>query len=239
MKVSEIIQRVQSLYSKGVHSNDTRLTSRHIYNKLLSVRSVMLLKKINSGDLISSFNYQILPCIELIKASKQECACITDINCKVSRSKYKIPKIILSSKNYMISSVTSLEGSINYSLTTWEALKYKQGQKYTMKKQDFYLRDEYLFTTSLFKHTAKIITMTGLFENPYEASQYPSFCEETEECNDCNSPLDLEFPISNDLIDDIIKISTEELVFQFAQMQEDKMNNSKDDNNIKQKEKKK
>ena len=35
MKIKEIIQRVQSLYSKGVQSDDTRLSDRHIYNKMV------------------------------------------------------------------------------------------------------------------------------------------------------------------------------------------------------------
>ena len=42
MKIGEIIQRIQSLYSKGVESDDTRLMSRHIYNKLLTVRARLI-----------------------------------------------------------------------------------------------------------------------------------------------------------------------------------------------------
>ena len=36
MTTGEVIQRIQSLYSKGVQSDDSRLRPRHIYNKLLS-----------------------------------------------------------------------------------------------------------------------------------------------------------------------------------------------------------
>ena len=39
MLVKELVQRIQSLYSKGVQSDDTRLSSPHIYNKLITVRS--------------------------------------------------------------------------------------------------------------------------------------------------------------------------------------------------------
>ena len=42
MKTEELIQRVQSLYSKGVQSDDSRLTSRHIYNKLTTVRAKLV-----------------------------------------------------------------------------------------------------------------------------------------------------------------------------------------------------
>ena len=33
MKIGEIVTRVQSLYSKGVASDDSRLSNRLIYNK--------------------------------------------------------------------------------------------------------------------------------------------------------------------------------------------------------------
>ena len=46
MTVGDLIQRVQSLYSKGVESDDSRLTRRHIYNKLLSVRSTLIFNKV-------------------------------------------------------------------------------------------------------------------------------------------------------------------------------------------------
>ena len=42
MRVGDIIQRIQSLYSKGSQSDDTRLTPRHIYNKMLTVRSKLI-----------------------------------------------------------------------------------------------------------------------------------------------------------------------------------------------------
>ena len=42
MKIGEIAQRVQSLYSRGVESDDTRLMQRHIYNKLLTTRAKLI-----------------------------------------------------------------------------------------------------------------------------------------------------------------------------------------------------
>ena len=43
MIIGDIIQRIQSLYSKGVQSDDTRLKSRHIYNVLITNRNNKLL----------------------------------------------------------------------------------------------------------------------------------------------------------------------------------------------------
>ena len=37
--IGEIIERIQSAYSKGVKTDDSRLSSRHIYSKIKSVRN--------------------------------------------------------------------------------------------------------------------------------------------------------------------------------------------------------
>ena len=42
MILRDIIQRVLSLYNKGLQSDDNRLKPRHIYNKLITVRSLLL-----------------------------------------------------------------------------------------------------------------------------------------------------------------------------------------------------
>ena len=42
MYIKEVIERIQSLYSKGVSSDESRLSDRHVYNKVLSVRMQLL-----------------------------------------------------------------------------------------------------------------------------------------------------------------------------------------------------
>ena len=92
MKIGEIVQRVQSLYSKGVHSDDSRLSARHIYNKLLTVRARLISQEAKKKQKISQWNYQTISCIELIKVPAHECPCLPPIGCDMLRSKYKLPK---------------------------------------------------------------------------------------------------------------------------------------------------
>ena len=66
MKVHEIIQRVQSLYSKGCQSDDSRLSPRHIYSKLVSLRSKYISQQAKKKQKINQWNFQTLPCVELI-----------------------------------------------------------------------------------------------------------------------------------------------------------------------------
>lgn len=235
MKIKEIIQRIQSAYSKGVQSDDSRLSSRHIYSKILSVRSRLITQKLNKKQNISQWNYQTLECVELIRAEPYECPCLPSVGCIILRTKEKLPKPLSSlMKEHVLQSVTSLEGSIIFSETTWKDKKYKKGNKYTGSKPDYFIRNDYLYLTT--KKGPKAVSITGLFEDPLEVDNYPSICgekgcdENTKEnpCPECISPLDKDLPIDKDMVEVLIEISLQELISIFSQSREDITNNSKD-----------
>ena len=227
MKVGEIIQRVQSLYSRGVQSDDVRLEDRHIYNKMITVRSKLISQEAKKRQKINQWSYQTLNCIELIKAQAHECPCLPPIGCEILRSKYPIPKPLTDLNTHLIQSVTTLDGSIIFSEISWSEKKYKSSNKYTANKPDYYMRNNYLYITH--KSGLKVITLTGLFDDPLEAEKFPSYCnEDCQDCFDCESMLEKEFPIDNDMIDTLIDMSKIELIEQFSQMTGDLTNNSSD-----------
>ena len=227
MKTKDIIQRVSSLYSKGVQSDDSRLTPRHIYNKLVTVRQRLISQRAKKRQKISQFNYQTLNCVELIKALPYECPCLPAVGCKILRTKEKLPKPLTDLSEHLIQSVTSVDGSITYSETTWNAKKYKSGNRFTGNKPDFYIHNGYLYIT----HSGgpAIVTIVGLFEDVLEAEDYPSICDtDCNDCNDCESPLDKEFSIDGDLIETMIDMAKVELIGEFNQTREDLTNNTID-----------
>jgi hypothetical protein len=227
MITNEILQRIHSLYSKGVQSDDSRLSDRHIYNKVLTVRSKLISQEAKKTQKVNQWNYQTLPCVELIKAPIHECPCLPPIGCQILKSKYPIPKPLTDLNIHLFQSVTNLDGTIIYSEISWENKKYKKGNKYTAFKADFFIKSGHLYITC--KSEPKVITITGLFQNPLEAFSYPSFCnEDCVDCQDCESPLDKEFPIDNDMLDTLIDICKVELLEQFSKFPEDKTNNSVD-----------
>lgn len=229
--VGEVIQRVQSIYSKGVQSDDSRLTPMHIYSKALTVRSKLVIQRQNKNRKVSQWLYQTLDCVELIVASINECPCLPPAGCKTYRSKYKIPKPLHGKMGDLIQSVTSLDGSIVYDRTSLKNKKYKKGNKYTAVKPEYYIHNDYLFITD--KVGPKVITLVGLFDKPEEADSFQNYCENTEDCvdcQDCTSILDKEFLIEEDLIDTLIQMCFEELVILFNQNKEDITNDTKDSN---------
>ena len=232
MKVKDLIQRIQSLYSKGVHSDDTRLSPVHIYNKMTTVRSKLLSQEAKKKQKLNKWNYQTIPCAEMIKASKHECPCVVGNGCEILRTKYKIPKPLTDYNSHLISSVSSIDGEIIYGETTWEDLKNNSGNKYTANLPDFFVRNEYIYITHRFG--PKIVTITGLFEDPLEVEKFPSYCEK-EDCEDCSECIDfneVDFPIDADLIDTMIEMCITELLNIFPVMIEDNTNNSSENNQI-------
>jgi hypothetical protein len=226
MLVSEAIQAVQSLYSRGVQSQDSRLMPKHIWNKLLRARSSILIQMLNKKQFLSQFIYQTIPCVELIQSNAYECPCVVPAGCMLLRSKFPIPKPVANIGQHAIQSVTSLDGSLVIDGVDFATNKYTPGNKYTSKKPQWFIYNNYLYVT-IIKYL-KVVQITMIADNPEEVWAYPSFCD--AECTDCClSPLDREFPADQNVTDTVIQMASNELVNLFTQMRQDKWNNADDD----------
>lgn len=227
MKVEEIIQRIQSLYSKGVQSDDSRLKKRHIYNKLLSVRSRLVAQEARKKRKISEWNYQTINCIELIKVPAHECPCLPPAGCDILRSRYKIPKPLMGISDNLIKLVSTIDRSIKIGETSVNKVDYSKGNKYTSSSLKYFILDGYLYLVS--NTNLRAILMVGLFEDPVEVSKFTTLCEDCVECQECFEPLEQDFPIDLELVEALIELTVTELVGAFSQVGiEDLTNNSRD-----------
>lgn len=230
MQIQEALQRIQSLYSRGVQSQNTRLSNRHIYNKLRTVRSTVVKQEFDKKQIINQWTYQTLPCIELIEVPLNECPCTLQTGCIILRSKYPIPSFMTGMDKHLVQSVTGLEGRVSFQETTYNQRKYNKGNRYSSELPDWFIRNvqdkSYIYITVNLRLEA--ITMTALFDNPINAWVFPSLCN-TNIYTQCMSYLDMEFPIDNDLMDSVIKLAAEELINIFTQMKQDSSDNAIDD----------
>ena len=230
MILKNIIQRIQSGYSKGVQSSESRLTSRHIYNKFITVRAKLLREVSNKKQKISDWNYQTLNCVELIEIPAHQCPCIPPLGCEILRSKFKLPRPITGLNIHLIKSVTSITGENIYSEVSLKEKEYKKGNKFTSNKPDYFMEDGYLFLTHI-KGSPRIIKVVLLTGDPLEAKKFESYCEDCVDCTDCESSLDMEFPLDEDMIEVVITISAVELIAEFnGRGKEDRTTDSQDDN---------
>ena len=223
MLVGEGINRVQSAYSKGSPSDDTRLSNRLIYSKLRSLRIKAIEQKLNKKQVVSQWCYQPI-FVEMQEVSKHECPELVSETCKVLRSKRAIPQIFTNMVRLQVQSVTSLDGSQSYTETSWENIKYKQGRKYTKDIPEYYFRNGYLYITD--KKVLGVISLTALFNDPIEAKNFSDNCGKIPTM--CTSYLDYDFAVDGKLEEVIITMCKDELLGDFSG-RDDRQNNAVDD----------
>jgi hypothetical protein len=210
MKIGEIIQRFQSLHSKGLNKIKTRLTDRHIYNAMITCRSRLLTQKANKKQYISDWNYITLPCVEMITVEKHDCPCVPTQGCHVVRSKFPIPKAVSGLGDNYIKLVTDIMQETKFSKTSVVTERYNSGNKYTKSKPTYYIHDKYLYVVNT--KNIEVISVTGLFEDVLSVSKFPSYCEkECLDCKKCVNILEQEFPLDLDLIDTLVNLISDEL----------------------------
>ena len=227
MLISEVIQRIQSLYSKGVESDDSRLVPRRIYNKALTVRSKLISQQAKKKQKISQWDYQTIPCVKLIEAPIHECPCVPPIGCSIYRSEEPLPNPMSDLNRHLIQSVSSLDGKIFFGEIMWSEVKYKYANRYTANKPDYFIKNNYLYITHK-KNVPVVVSVTGLWEDPVSVYNFASLCDNAFTEDSCVSPLDMEFPMSSDMIDTLIEMAVQELIMVFGRVPEDLTNNGKD-----------
>lgn len=225
--IGNLIERVTTLYSKGVNSDDVRAGGRHIYHKLKSVRNKLITQQLKKRQVISDWNYTLLPCVELIRVSDVDCPCIPDVGCYVYRTKNKLPKILTNLNKHIIQFVMNVTSGKVISETSREEYIFNAGNKYTSNDLKYILESGYLYVYG--KDIPKLIKIKLLAEDPIEAADFPSICgNDCKDC-ECESMLDKIFPIDGDLVDTLIEMSVLELIEMFSKGKEDKNNNTSDD----------
>jgi len=225
MKIAEITERIQSLYSRGVSSDESRLSDRHVYNKALTVRMQLLSQQLKKKQKLSDWNYTIMPCVELIKVPNHECSCLGDLGCDVYRTKFKIPRVMTDSSRHYIEYVMSVDSGMKIEEVTRQGVLYLKGNKYTGTKPKYLFENGYLYFP--LKKNPGIVKIKLLAEDPLEAHNYPSLCECTD-CDDCLPIYDHSFDIDGDLIEPLIDICVQEIIVIFGQKKEDRASNSRD-----------
>lgn len=230
MRTGDIIERVRSLYTRGVPSYDCRLTPRHIYNKMLSTRSFLLSRKYSGKSQVSEWDYQTLNCIAMVDSTLSECGCM-GVNQCVRRSRCELPKPLYTGKGDMIRSVSTINGQVLLSQDTWVSKKYGSGAKYTADAPSYMFKDKHLYVFGLPR--LKVATMIAVFEDPLKVDEFNhsdcSECYNPEEDTDmCMSALDIDFPIEESMVEPLVDMCVRELVAMFNLAIQDVYNNRED-----------
>lgn len=226
MIIGDLISRVMALYSSGIPSDDVRLSNQLIFNKMLTVRSKLISQTLSKKQRISDWDYSHIPCVELIEVPIHLCPCLPARNCTILRSKYKLPSPLTGLSNDVIRSVTTvdLEHKIDY--ITLNAYKSQGGNKYSSRKMNYFILDEFLYIST--PKPIRAVSINGLFENPLDVIKFSGLCD-CATCEDCLDYNEIEFPLGLDQVDTMVEMVAQELVLLYKQIPSDTLNNSVED----------
>lgn len=224
MKIGESIQKVQALYSKGVQSDDSRLSARHSYSVLSDIRSTLINQKLNKKQPLNDSCYIILDCVELIEVDEHNCPCVPASDCKVLRTKHKLPQSIISMDTGSLSWVMSVDGDIRIDKTTRVGYRNLKGNKYTSGSPRYILEGGHLYLYG--RNLPKTLKIKMIPSDSIEAQRYPNMCNGEEE--PCINVMDMNFMFEPDAMSTLITMTYEILVAPFSQAIEDQTNDGRD-----------
>ncbi len=204
MKIKQAISLVKS--ENQAFSDDTNLTDRFIWNKILT-KSKLFIKQKNDSFKVTNNNffYTTIDCLEMELVDSISC-CQEIPNCKILKSKHKLPKIVESNSSSVIRGIYTLDGGKRIDLVTINDVIRLSNSRYKPNDLKAFIKNEYLFIP--FKEYPKAITIEAYFEDPMEVLNLNS-------CNlkdTCISPYDLEWKVPSDLETVIIQEVNKELL---------------------------
>lgn len=232
MKVSEVIQRVESLISKGmsVSLEGGYISRRWIYNILSSYRSKLLVQKFNKKQRISSFSRQTISCLALEDVPVDECSCDGIELCTMKRTVAKIPELLLGLSEYAIESIIGNGNRID--LVRFNEAKYQKYSRFSKKKTTAWLKDGYLYFNNA--DYIDYVSVTALFNDPVEVERFNmehNHCGDYDYQNRCfTNPLDIDFGLDDDMIDTCVMMAVQELSMAFLQQKQQQEQQKQEDN---------
>lgn len=214
----EYISQVKDLF-KEINA-DSRLTNKQVWSLILKHAKWIIRRDSNKLNLLGrNTSFKEVKCLPVVEAQAHEC-CDIGYNCKVWRTKDKLPSLFEDSDGVIISKVTSVDGwTPIYLISPNEFRRMKNNpwrSKNKSKKIYAYYHNGYIFFP---EKKLERINVEGLYS---ESVRNKSQCEEP--CKDCNTPcdrfLDEPAPIPDYLAAQIIDLVIRDLANTYSRIPE-------------------
>ena len=175
-------------------------------------RATVLKLAINKGDILSEQNIQTLGCVDICELDRQECPCAPASGCYWLKTECVVPREI---------QIVSVTGTVangdnpRFSFIKWDRFQYipksrsnsvRKGRYYTLRTTEDKKTFMYLYGDRFLKN----ISISGIFENPIEAAQFP-ICGEQQFQALC-FPLDVDFYADGNYRNQIINLTWQEIL---------------------------
>ena len=171
-------------------SDDDPIDLRLIAEEIHTTRATFIRNEMNRNRTPDPFIIQNLGCVELEVVDRAECCDIT-IDCSILRTSQRIPSTVeLHNSNLMwVNPVDTLARS--FSFISYERAKFIKGHRFTSREIFAFMLNGYIYLISEDDTHSQIthLNVTGVFENPEDASSFNT-CD-GEACFDADADYPL------------------------------------------------
>ena len=210
----ELISRIRNTLKEV--SKDSILTNKHIYN-ILRTSSIFLIKREADTKNFIYFASDLwsTTCINMIQVPSTECLDIPT-ECTLWRSEHKLPPYVESSTGLIYKSISSVDNSIGYLLSTPYIIGLKSKLKYN-KTRYVWIENNYLYSYN----AHPILKVIAFFERDIFSNN--TFGLNQAKVKLC-SRMDETVKIPSWLVDAVVKLTIQELQL-FKQLPVDVLDN--------------
>jgi hypothetical protein len=215
----EYIYTIQNLINKGKKTDDAPFSDRFIVHLMNTARVLLLKRKADKKQAFDPSDFQSF-CMPLCESTWIDCPCLPDIDCKILKGKFQLPKTLVS-RTGMYLTVRFMSGK-EIGETSPSALQYRQYSLTKVNKPAWFIDNNYLYITGIPFNQLKAVYITGVFLDPTEISSI-TLCSNPEE--DCGDIYEEQYPISGELEDPLYRLVMEYMTMGMK-APDDKANNA-------------
>jgi hypothetical protein len=221
----DVISRIRSTHR--LLSADGSLNDRAVFAEIKGVAPMLIKRELNLRKLVATDSiYTTLPCLELTEVSISECCAYTSTK-TIARTKIQLPRIGESNYLYAIKGVFSIDQQIKLKEIT--PSRYINLLKLPVKVNEHYywVQNNFLYVTNPELEKIKLV---AYFEETVPLSLlYPSDCDCTVNTNPpCTNPLDEEFKCPMYLVQNVVDITSKNLLQSYFRLPEDRQSDNVD-----------
>jgi len=219
--VRNLVSQVRS--SPKLISADTIISDRVILDLLRTGNIKFVVQRLDTRQGWTDPNlFSLFSCIPLKDVPIAEC-CDVELDCKISRSVNKLPKIVGTKFNLAVQGVWGINRKSRFIESNPN--RYANSVKLNNKKEhkSFWILNDYLY---LSKSGIELASMSAFTEQFVDPSLYSCDADKSK----CPiNPLDLEFKTLKGLEDDVVTYTTQKILERYYQIPVDKSTNNIDE----------
>lgn len=221
MTLKEHVFAIRNLISRGPSPDDSAYSLRFIAHLLNVARALLTEQKADKYHFISEQSFQSL-CIELELSTFHNCCSVSDVDCKILRSKNPLPKF-LNTRWGDFAKVMTLVGEVlsktSPTINSYSAFTITN----TTPKPGWFIHNNYLYIIN--NKLLQTVLMNSLFDNPVEIGEMN--CPSTDNTS-CPAWYDNEYPIDPDLVGPAYRMVLDSIYRTFNLPPQDTSNDAQD-----------